>query len=339
MKKIIYSLMAACALFTTTSCENGDKEFDDYEYQAVYFAQQSPVRTITLGDDENFSTDLDNEHKCEILVTLSGVWKNRSDRHVKIAVDNTLCDGLTFSNGEPVMPMPEEYYRLTSTDITIPKGDIFGRTTVELTDAFFADAKSLSVNYVIPVKIISTDVDTVLESKNFTLYALKYKNKTHGAWISHGTDELNTNGVETTVVREAEYLEKNEIRYLSTLGLNSSLYNVSTTVDIKKLNEKGEIVDDKLTLTCGLHLDLDGNDNCTVTTTTDGCTATGTGKWERQGAKKAWGDKDRDQFTLNYEIRFEYEEMGEPRYRILKANDILVMRDRQSIGLETFSYK
>lgn len=32
------------------SCENGDKEFDDYDYQTVYFAQQNPIRTITLGE-------------------------------------------------------------------------------------------------------------------------------------------------------------------------------------------------------------------------------------------------------------------------------------------------
>jgi hypothetical protein len=38
------------ALFT--ACENGDWEFPDYKYSAVYFAYQSPIRTITLGEDK-----------------------------------------------------------------------------------------------------------------------------------------------------------------------------------------------------------------------------------------------------------------------------------------------
>ena len=46
----------AGALFT--ACENGDWEFSDYKYSAVYFAYQSPVRTITLGEDESVATSL-----------------------------------------------------------------------------------------------------------------------------------------------------------------------------------------------------------------------------------------------------------------------------------------
>ena len=50
MKKsflIIAAMMGA--LFT--ACENGEWEFPDYKYSAVYFAYQSPIRTITLGED------------------------------------------------------------------------------------------------------------------------------------------------------------------------------------------------------------------------------------------------------------------------------------------------
>lgn len=339
----------------TTSCENGDREFDDFDYQTVYFAQQSPIRTIVLGDDV-YDTSLDNEHKCKIMVTLGGVWTNRADRHVRIAVDNTLCDGLKFSDGRDVLAMPESYYRLTSTEITIPTGQVTGGAVVELTDAFFADPLALEANYVIPVKIISADVDSILsgvakvenpvlthagdwstQPMNYQLYAVKYKNKMHGAWLSHGIDELNTNGVATTVNREPQYIENADVRYLSSLGLNSSLYNVSTTVDLKVKNDKGEIVDGKLTLTCGLRLDFDNSDNCTISTTSADCTASGSGKWEYKAAKKAWGDQDRDQITLEYEIKYNYMELGEPRYRILKAKDVLVMRDRQS-KFETFSF-
>ena len=55
-----------------SSCENGDKEFDDYDYQTVYFAQQTPIRTITLGTDDDFPNDLDNAHECQLQVVVGG---------------------------------------------------------------------------------------------------------------------------------------------------------------------------------------------------------------------------------------------------------------------------
>ena len=193
IKNVFLSILAVSAAFLTTSCENGDREFDDFDYQTVYFAYQNPVRTITLGDDDVYPTDLDNQHKMNVYVTLGGVWSNKQDRHVKIAIDNSLVDGKTFEDGTPIVAMPENYYHLTSNEITIPSGKVMGATTVELTDAFFADAKAPSVNYVIPLKIIDAS-DSILESKNFTLYAVKFKNKYTGAWLSHGTDEIDENG-------------------------------------------------------------------------------------------------------------------------------------------------
>ena len=66
MKKVLFILL----VLTTgilTSCENGDWEFPDYEYSAVYFAYQSPVRTLCMGEDV-YDTSLDNEHKCQIFL-------------------------------------------------------------------------------------------------------------------------------------------------------------------------------------------------------------------------------------------------------------------------------
>ena len=132
IKNVFLSMLAVSAALLTTSCENGDREFDDFDYQTVYFAYQNPVRTITLGDDDVYPTDLDNEHKMNVYVTLGGVWENKQDRHVKIAVDNSLVEGKTFTDGSPIVAMPENYYHLTSNEITIPSGKVMGATTVEL---------------------------------------------------------------------------------------------------------------------------------------------------------------------------------------------------------------
>ena len=73
MNKTIMKCMVLGLLFA--GCENGDKEFDDYEYQTISFATQTPIRTITLGEDV-YPTEQDNEYRMQIIATLgvSGVW-------------------------------------------------------------------------------------------------------------------------------------------------------------------------------------------------------------------------------------------------------------------------
>ena len=56
MKKNILALMVLAALFA--SCENSDWDFPDYGKTSVYFAKQTPIRTITLGTD-TYDTTLD----------------------------------------------------------------------------------------------------------------------------------------------------------------------------------------------------------------------------------------------------------------------------------------
>jgi hypothetical protein len=304
----------------TTSCENGDREFDDFDYQTVYFAYQNPVRTITLGDDDVYPTDLDNQHKMNVYVTLGGVWSNKQDRHVKIAIDNSLVDGKTFEDGTPIVAMPENYYHLTSNEITIPSGKVMGATTVELTDAFFADAKAPSVNYVIPLKIIDAS-DSILESKNFTLYAVKFKNKYTGAWLSHGTDEIDENGTKKTQVREPEDFRKYDVRHLTTVSLNQCDYTLTDNIGSTPVSGT-------------IRLTFDNSDNCTLTSASENFEVTGTGKWISKGAEKAWNDKDRDLLELTYTIRYK----AGTQYKTISTKESLIMQTREN-KLETFEYK
>lgn len=104
--KMVAALLTLMASFT--ACENGDQAFDDYEGGTkVMFTYQSPVRTIVLGDDE-YDTSIDKEHKCKIKATFSGSYNGRKG-YVNVAVDNSLCDHLTFADGTPVKAMPAEY--------------------------------------------------------------------------------------------------------------------------------------------------------------------------------------------------------------------------------------
>ena len=320
IKNVFLSMLAVSAALLTTSCENGDREFDDFDYQTVYFAYQNPVRTITLGEDDVYPTDLDNEHKMNVYVTLGGVWENKQDRHVKIAVDNSLVEGKTFADGTPIVAMPENYYHLTSNEITIPSGEVMGATTVELTDAFFADAKAPEVKYVIPLKIIDAS-DSILESKNFTLYAVKYKNKYTGAWLSHGTDEIDENGTKTTQVREPEDFRKYDIRHLATVSLNQCDYTLTDNIGSTPVSGT-------------IRLTFDNADNCTLTSASENFEVTGTGKWISKGAVKAWNDKDRDLLELTYTIRYK----AGTQYKQISTKESLIMQTREN-KLETFEYK
>ena len=320
IKNVFLSMLAVSAALLTTSCENGDREFDDFDYQTVYFAYQNPVRTITLGEDDVYPTDLDNEHKMNVYVTLGGVWENKQDRHVKIAVDNSLVEGKTFTDGSPIVAMPENYYHLTSNEITIPSGKVMGATTVELTDAFFADAKAPEVNYVIPLKIIDAS-DSILESKNFTLYAVKFKNKYTGAWLSHGTDEIDENGTKKTQVREPEDFRKYDVRHLTTVSLNQCDYTLTDNIGSTPVSGT-------------IRLTFDNSDNCTLTSASENFEVTGTGKWISKGAEKAWNDKDRDLLELTYTIRYK----AGTQYKTISTKESLIMQTREN-KLETFEYK
>ena len=320
IKNVLLSMLAVSAAMLTTSCENGDREFDDFDRQAVYFAYQSPVRTITLGDDV-YPTDLDNAHEFEVYATLGGVWKNKQDRKVEIAVDNSLCDGKTFEDGKPIVALPQNYYELESNQAVIEAGEIMGAVKVHLTDAFFNDPKVKEVHYVLPLKIVKADADTVLESKNYTLYAVKYKNKYTGCWLSHGTDEIDNNGKTSTNTREPEDFRKYDLRYLATTALNQCTYALTATVNGKEM-------------TRNIVLTFDDKDNCTLSSADADFEVSGTGKWTRMGAPKAWGDKDRDLLELEYTAKFKN---GAAYYKV-STKESLIMRDRQS-KFETFNFK
>ena len=196
-------------------CENAENEFADFEVQNVYFPVQYPVRTITLQEDSSIDNTIDLERAFSIGVAVGGLRSNDIDRTVNVAlapnlvVDAYFDDGLTM----PVMEMPSNYYSLSSTQITIPKGSFSGTLRVELTDAFFNDPMALAGSYVIPLVIesaddsvgilrgtpangvengdrrVSGDWEAGEEPKDFTLFSVKYINKYHGMYLHKGQDD------------------------------------------------------------------------------------------------------------------------------------------------------
>lgn len=363
MKKSIFSIFALGALLC--GCKNGNVEFPDFEYQTIYFAQQNPVRTITLGYEADVDNSADNEHRFKIQAVLGGVNENRQERSVTFRVADELCDNLYLDNGEPVLPMPKEYYQISSDRMVIPSGQVIGGVDVQLTPAFFADPKSIDVNYVIPLVLVnSTDSilqgkpkdgvvnpnrmnpdDWSIQPKDFTLYAVKYKNRYHGCWLSKGIDriiEATNADIEAGKAEEKikdrmyEFWENADLCYLSTVSLSKSTYTKEYTVPIVQKNGKNG----DLKLSCTMDIDVDDDGNITITGQNPEYNCSGTGKWIENGEPKAFGDRDRDCMKISYEFAIPYVSHVPKKTKstfIVKCEETLVLRDRQN-KLEWFNY-
>lgn len=342
MKKICFISMVLLAVLA--SCKNKDAEFPDYGTQTVYFAYQYPVRTITLGEDI-FSTTLDNQHKCEIMATTGGVYSNKKDITIDVAVDNSLLsngNGYAFNTltGGNIVAMPGNYYSLASDKIVIPSGSLSGGVEVQLTDAFFADPLSLQKTYVIPLRMTNVlNADSILSGsplvanpvtlnagdwnivpKNYILYAIKYINTWEGFYLRRGTDVITgQNGntaLNATNVRHPQYVESDEVVKLTTQSLTKVLYPLT----IK--NSQGVSVD------CSLLLTFDDAGKCTVTSNTANSTASGSGQFVKKGEKKSWGNVDRDALYLDYQVDLTDIHVA--------TKDTVVMRNRGVVA-ETFN--
>ena len=355
MKKSIFAIIAMGAVLT--GCHNSDVDFPDFDYQTIYFARQTPIRTITLGEENYADNNIDNERAFEVKAVLGGVNENRNDHSVKFVIDNSLCDGIVFENGNEIKALPESYYSIATDRIVISKGEVLGGVRVQLTDAFFADPEAVNTTYVLPV-VLTNSTDSILQGKakdgvvnpnrlnaddwsivpqDYVLYAVKYKNPYHGCWLSKGTDKITHAGQSSTNDRNAQFWEKASLRYLTTKSLTKSVYSFSHAVPtVNAAGDKSE-----KNISCDLILTIDDNGAVTVATETPGCTATGSGQWTAKGEKKAFADEDRDQLKLKYTYTIEYvinDQTGEKATYQAEIDEVMCLRDRQN-KLEEFSFK
>lgn len=339
--KIIY-LGFASLMLSLNACKSSDNEFPDFDYQTVYFANQYSARTVELGEDEFVDNSMDNEHKIKINATWGGGYTNRKNVIIDYVVDESLCNNLYFkdeaNSDVPLTPMPSTHYKLLSEKINIPKGSVIGGVEVQLTDEFFADNKSLSNNYVIPLRMVDFEgVDSILQGKpavdnpvltnsghwsvqpkNFVLYAVKYVNPQHGEYLRRGKDKAVIDGVESEIVRHEEYVENDERVYVTTKSLTDNILSLSTK------DKSGELFDYNICLS--FHED----GTCDVSSTSDDLTVSGTGKFVKDGEKNSLGGKERDAIYLEYAVDFKNKNMQ------YETKDTLVLSTRGVQGGTTF---
>ena len=368
LTKYLYGIALGAISLTYVSCYNADKEFPDFEGgTTAYFAYQFPVRTLILGNDI-YDNSLDNAHKCRIWSTMGGAYNGR-DAKVEIAVDETLCDNLYFVDeggnpALPVMPMPTNYYTLSSNVIPYG-GDLRGYVEVQFTDAFFNDEKSLSQTYVIPLLMKNVKgIDKILTGKpraghnpsrtntdywevlaqDYVLYCVKYKNPWDAKYIRRGVDIVTENGVSNTIVRKDFSLVNTDLEHYkeNPVNQNDEVCGI-TTKNLKQAIFPVSFKTSGASVSCNLILTFDGN-KCTISTEDDGVTATGSGEYIEKGTEipdykdYQWGSNNgepvqRDILRLSYNVSF-----GSGRITA-STNDTLVVQTRESNKKEFFSPK
>ena len=312
------------------SCENQDTDFSDFDYQTGYFAYQTPIRTLVLGNDESVDNSIDNAHKCRIKAVAGGT-RNGIKATLGFDVDPSLCDNLFFSDGTPVKPMPTDYYTLAGNEI--PINGIDGYVEVQLSDAFFADPDAIKNTYVIPLRLNDNfaGVDSILRGdplvdnpwrlqasdwsiapKDYVLYLVKFISPWSGNFLRRGVDIINEGGTTTTNIRHEQYIEYDEVFNMPTVSLNTVSYKF----------------DDNCNLL--LTFSEDGTE-CTFATDNNAYTVTGTGKYVSDVAEEVWSEKARDVIYLDYTVT--------TAGKTVATKDTLVARDRAVSGTaEEFSY-
>lgn len=223
MKKIIALLVLAVAL---GACY--DDYILDYDYDGIYFPYQVDVRTLVVGEGM----------KINFGVTLGGVRDNNRDRIVGYQMDNSLISPATLASMKgsalsyiknsmagvsELKVAPAGYYSLSdNSKMVIPKGEYNGIVTLKADSAkFLADASTIDAHFAVAMRITTADADTVLESKNYAVIALKYENMLFGNyWHGGVTIEKNAAGepVDTSIYYTTIPMPEGKVWSLSTVG-------------------------------------------------------------------------------------------------------------------------
>ncbi len=229
MKKMKLYVSAILAAVCLTACY--DDYVKDYEVQSVYFAFQTDVRSVIVGEGMKFSTG----------IMLAGVIENSMDRRVKFTVDNSLLndDAVSalknhdftyikdhFATIDQIEALPSDVYKLLvenqeSNEAIIRKGQHLGSITVQVDSAkFLSDASRLVPDQAIAFRITESDSAPALEGKESEVICVRYENMLFGHWWHGGV----------TVVTDATGQEVDRIEYFTTIPQADSKVWTLTTV-------------------------------------------------------------------------------------------------------------
>lgn len=234
MKKL--AIIGIILIIVCQACYE-DYKFD-YDYTTTYFALQKPHRFLYVEEGQELSF--------EVGVVLGGKYVNDVEESVYFEVVDSIVSG-----GMEVLP--PEYYTLSDNEkFVIPSGEFLGTVTVTLNESFLNDPEAANLHYVLPLKIIDSTTDSILEAKSTTQVAVEYENKYYGAYWIKGSDYLVSifgTPYDTTMYNDPD-LVRNNYRILETIDLdNSSVEYLGADLSGRNKMELGFAADGNITIT------------------------------------------------------------------------------------------
>lgn len=199
--KWIFSLALIASIFTSCGFDN---ELVIYDYTTVKFPNQTYVRNVIVGEGLELN----------IGVSFSGVIENSLQREVNYVIDSTLVP-----NGKTILPV--DYYTLgDASAIIIPKGSLEGYLNVKIDSAKFVnDPKSLTGEYVIPVKLVAcSNIDSINQAMNYMVVSISYFAKQQANYTYNGLATRSKDGIDTDVTYKNDPTQNESFRLLRTVG-------------------------------------------------------------------------------------------------------------------------
>ncbi|SHE65147.1 protein of unknown function [Mariniphaga anaerophila] len=247
-------ILAFLLISLLNACEEYEEYIKDYDYSAVYFASQKPLRTIVARENMTF----------RFGVVLGGVRENTQEEWVKYRIEPDLLNVVEGANKFKLLP--ESYYTLSNSELfKIPAGEFIGDVTLTLNrELFTSDPLATQNTYALPIEIYETSADSILKgdastaARDYTIIVVKYVSPYHGVYYQKGIEEtLNDDG---TVVAEVVYSEKDLSQNISKEYKTISLNEISTS----GLNNgrKGNL---ELSVNDDYSVDIDVVDNNSIT--------------------------------------------------------------------------
>lgn len=173
----------------------------DYPYSTVAFSDakggvdETGVLGRTVVKGEGLSLDMG--------VYLAGILENSEERWVEYEIDESLLEGTSYEL------LPSSYYQLSdNSKFVIKPGEFTGRVTITLDSvAFLNDARAIDYKLALPIRLLQTSEDSILQTQSTKIIAIKYINHYEGFYDNSGTfvtssetgEELNSGEVENVI--------------------------------------------------------------------------------------------------------------------------------------------
>jgi hypothetical protein len=184
----------------------------DFDYAAVYFGEQKPLRTLVTKNDQS-------ELVFRIGATIGGLRENKKGYDVDYELAPDLLT--TVEGAEEFKLLPATCYTIVNDGnftFHIPKGKMIGDCQVRINkNAFVALQGSLEATWAIPLRLLSTDADTILVAKNYTILVVKYIDEHSGNYYCRGSEVSDAPGSVKVTYSQTDW-SRNKVRTLTTLS-------------------------------------------------------------------------------------------------------------------------